>query len=177
MFACERARKLLSQLPDAKITVENLVDSGDANFSIRREDFATITSDLIERFIKVIKSAIENSTLNDKSFNISSDPIAAVEILGGGVRMPSIQNAIINLFGNGDSLPLGAKFDDASVALGAALIASRYLEGSSGRSFNQLILLLIIHYTCESRYECFISITNKFRRIYRTNSRTNISCS
>jgi molecular chaperone DnaK (HSP70) len=46
-----------------------------------------------------------------------------VEVLGGGVRMQIVQQAIVEVMGEGTIL--GAKFDDSSVALGAALLANQ----------------------------------------------------
>lgn len=121
LSACERARKLLSQLPEAKITVENLTDAGDVNFSVRRDDYVSTNAPLVERFKALLVSALESAGVQE---------VAAVEVVGGGTRMPVLQQAITAKFG--ESIPLGAKFDDASVALGAALLKLKANSAEDG---------------------------------------------
>jgi len=127
LLACERIRKLLSQLPDAQVTVENMSDAGDLNFSLRREDLSSINTVLLEQFKKLIITALTNANIslvdnnNDSNNNTNNKPL--VEVMGGGVRMQVVQNAINQVFG--ENTVLGAKFDDSSVALGAALIVSK----------------------------------------------------
>jgi heat shock protein 4 len=113
LTGCERIRKLLSQLNESQITVENLTDSGDVSFTLKREEFATLSAELIERFKALIDSVLTTA-------GVEKSTVVAVEVLGGGVRMPIVQQVITGYFG--DSIPLGAKFDDASIALGAALL-------------------------------------------------------
>lgn len=119
LSACERARKLLSQLPDAKITVENLTDAGDVHFNIRRDDFLSTNAPLIERFKALLTTALTQT---------GAPTVTAVEIVGGGMRMPVLQQVITSQFGEG--IQLGAKFDDASVALGAALLRLKSLSST-----------------------------------------------
>jgi len=59
----------------------------------------------------------------------SPSTVTAVEVVGGGTRMPVLQQAIVAQFGEG--VQLGAKFDDASVALGAALLRLKSLSNST----------------------------------------------
>jgi molecular chaperone DnaK (HSP70) len=116
LSGCERIRKLLSQLADAKITVENLTDAGDVNFALKRDEMQTICEELLTRFRSLVQAALEKS-------GTSADQIHAIEIVGGGVRMPSVQNILASFFGS--EIALGAKLDDGSVALGAALLSNR----------------------------------------------------
>lgn len=111
----ERLRKLLSQLPEAQVTVENLSDSGDVSFSMRRDEMATVCQELLERLRALIADTI------GRAFGSSLVDLYAVEVLGGGARMQVVQAIISELVGPGVSL--GAKLDDASVALGAALLS------------------------------------------------------
>lgn len=112
MRACERLRKLLSQLPTSSITVENISDSGDANVNMTREDMARICSEPLNKFSELLNSAIEGF----------KDDISAIEIVGGGVRMAMVQELILSVVGK--DLPLGAKLDDGSIAVGAAILAN-----------------------------------------------------
>lgn len=86
---------------------------------MRRDEFASLCSELLERFKALIRSALASAGITAEDMNT----IGAIELVGGGVRMPSVQAAIMEILG--DSLPLGAKFDDASVALGAALVSTK----------------------------------------------------
>jgi len=117
---CERIRKLLSQLPESSITVENMTDNGDVNFTMRRDDFGTVCKDILGKFKELIISTISNAGFSLPLSN--NNEIAAVEILGGGVRMQIVQAVIFDIVGK--DTHLGAKFDDGSIALGAALLAT-----------------------------------------------------
>lgn len=117
---CERIRKLLSQLPESSITVENMTDNGDVNFTMRRDDFANVCKDILGKFKDLITSTLSNAGV---SLPLNNDnEIGAVEILGGGVRMQIVQAVIFDIVGK--DTHLGAKFDDGSIALGGALLAT-----------------------------------------------------
>ena len=101
---CERLRKLLSQLPEAQITVENLTDSGDVNFSLRREELSQICAKPLQDFKTLIQSAIsvaQSAFATNPLLTVdgADDGISAVEVLGGGVRMQVVQNAIFEVLG------------------------------------------------------------------------------
>ena len=103
MSGCERLRKLLSQLTEAQITVENLTDSGDINFSLRREELSHICAKPLQDFKLLIQNAVSavhsacaaNPLLSPDGGN----EISAIEVLGGGVRMQVVQNAIFEVLG------------------------------------------------------------------------------
>ena len=61
ILGCERIRKLLSQLPESSITVENMSDNGDVNFSLKRDDLSVMCADLLEGFKAVIRSALTSA--------------------------------------------------------------------------------------------------------------------
>ena len=58
ILGCERIRKLLSQLPESSITVENMSDNGDVNFSLKRDELSVMCAELLEGFKAVIRSAL-----------------------------------------------------------------------------------------------------------------------
>ncbi len=137
---CERVRKLLSQLPEASITVENLTDNGDVNFKLTRDELLTLGSDLLSSF----RNMLVNNLLSGMSASDIAN-IGGVEILGGGSRMTVVQTVICEIFRDNKNInnvtgpgttatstinahkALGAKLDDGSIALGAALIANNQL--------------------------------------------------
>lgn len=114
--ACERIRKLLSQLPESKVVVENLTDNGDVSFSLTRSEMISSCSNELQKFKELLLQAIAQS-------GVDISEIDNVEILGGGVRMPIIQAAILEVFSS--CKVLGGKFDDSTVALGASLLAMK----------------------------------------------------
>jgi len=115
MSGIERLRKLLSQLPEGSVTVENMTDAGDVNLSLKRDELSTLCQATIDKFRALITDTLAKA-------NLAAADIYAVEVLGGGIRMQVVQNVIAQVFGS--SMPLGAKFDDASVGLGAALFVN-----------------------------------------------------
>jgi len=114
LSSCERLRKLLSQLPEAQVTVENLTDSGDVSFSLRRDELSSLCAELLQRFRSLLLDTLVKAGLE-------ASMISNVEVLGGGLRMQVVQAVITSVFGEG--IPLGAKLDDVSIALGGALLA------------------------------------------------------
>ena len=67
-------------------------------------------------------------TLNEA--NIEASDVDVIELLGGGSRMQIVQQVVItDIFGS--DVDVGAKLDDSSLALGAALI----VEAAWGNSF------------------------------------------
>lgn len=96
----------------ASVTIEHLSEEvGDLSFALRRDELAGLCSPLISRIRALVEGALAEA---------GSGPLSAVEVLGGGVRMHLVQEALKEFSGN---LPLGAKLDDGSVGVGAALVA------------------------------------------------------
>jgi hypothetical protein len=60
ILGCERIRKLLSQLPESSITVENMCDNGDVNFSLKRDELSYMCSELLSRFKNLISKALKD---------------------------------------------------------------------------------------------------------------------
>ena len=119
LAGCERIRKLLSQLGEAQITVENLTDGGDVNFNLTREEMASICAEPLREFKSLVQDALDNVT-DGEGNPVSLD---TVEILGGGMRMQVAQNALLEVIGG--ALHMGAKFDDGSAALGGAIVTKK----------------------------------------------------
>ena len=70
ILGCERIRKLLSQLPEASITVENMSDSGDVNFSLKRNDLTSMCANLLEAFKVLIKKALTSAGIQPGNITI-----------------------------------------------------------------------------------------------------------
>ena len=74
-------------------------------------DLSKLCADLLARFKALVTKALSAAG--------GAQGIAAVEVLGGGVRMQVVQAVVQQVVG--EHLPLGAKLDDASCALGVLL--------------------------------------------------------
>lgn len=120
LSGCERLRKLLSQLAEGIVTVENLTDNGDVTFTMKREEFMEISSDLLQRLRSLIRKAWDEAIVSLKSSAMSAETkadtngeatdeipssvdvdseVKYVEIFGGGLRMPIVQNLLYDVFG------------------------------------------------------------------------------
>ncbi len=100
MAGCERIRKLLSQLTEAQITVENLTDAGDVNFSLRRDELSAICLEPLSEFRSLIIETLKDAETKHANLNLPEDfHVFAIEILGGGVRMQVTQQVIIDVLG------------------------------------------------------------------------------
>ena len=127
LLGCERLRKLLSQLNDASIMIENVLEDGDKNFKMNRKELGEMCVPLLSKLNKMMQSTLDNA-------NIKATDVDVIELLGGGSRMQIVQQVVItDIFGN--NIDVGAKLDDSSLALGAALIGeASSSSGSSGGS-------------------------------------------
>ena len=118
---CERIRKLLSGIPEANIQVESVSDMGDMAFSLSRDEMSRLAA----KPLADIRALLEKVLV---SAGITAADVSAVEITGGGVRMQVVQSIILDAFsgsiGSGTNA-LGAKLDDGSIALGAALVCNK----------------------------------------------------
>eukprot|EP01039_Chlorochromonas_danica_P006163 gene6163-6791_t len=125
LLACERVRKLLSQLPEGIVTVENICENADINLRITREEFASCCQSLNTLFQEMINDCKKGEESVGLDYVIDS-----VEVSGGGCRMPHIQNLLLNLLANNNqgtgNAILGAKLDDSSNALGGVLCVKNY---------------------------------------------------
>lgn len=94
MSGCERIRKLLSQLTEAQITVENLTDGGDISFSLKRDELTSICAEPLRALEGLVRAAVAEAGLDDPNAGG-----VFVEILGGGMRMQVAQNVLLGVFG------------------------------------------------------------------------------
>lgn len=94
------------------------------NFSMTRDDLLKCAGDSIAKFKALIQSALSKAGVNNPS------SINAIEIVGGGMRITVLQQVIQQIFGS--NIPLGAKLDDTSLAVGAALIISSKINKEIG---------------------------------------------
>ncbi|GMF17560.1 unnamed protein product [Phytophthora fragariaefolia] len=128
--ACEKLKKLLSTIGEASVTVENLAPEKDINISVSRSVFEELCAAECARVTEMLQKALETA-----SESVPSADIASVEIVGGGTRIPFVQEAIIAAFPAEQQRTtdlIGRMLDSTTaVALGAAYSSEVVAEATT----------------------------------------------
>ncbi len=107
-----KVKHVLSANTDFPIFIDALHDDVNYQSHLSRTKFEEICHDLLERTVVPITNAL-------KAANMTLDDIHGVELIGGGMRVPKIQDSIKEALGG--KLDLGMHINsDESMALGAA---------------------------------------------------------
>lgn len=107
-----KVKHILSANKEMPVFMDALYDDTNYVTSITRAKFEEISHDLLERSTKPIEQAL-------KAANMTLQDIDMVELIGGGMRVPKVKEAIQNFLG--ENLELGLHINsDESMALGAA---------------------------------------------------------
>jgi len=107
-----KAKHVLSANTGFPLYIDSLYDDTTYSSHITREKFEEISKDLIDRSTQPIEMAL-------KQANMTLDEIDAIELIGGGMRIPKVQDQLQNYLG--EKLDLGLHINsDESMALGAA---------------------------------------------------------
>merc|ERR1712038_1148454 len=107
-----KVKHVLSANNDFPIFIDALYDDTNYKSHLSRAKFEEICHDLLERSTVPIQNAL-------KAANMTLDDIQGVELIGGGMRVPKIQEKIQTALGG--KLDLGMHTNsDESMALGAA---------------------------------------------------------
>lgn len=111
----KKLKHLLSQLPEAEVTVEN-VGENDTDLKLKgsRQTLAELCEADTSALTDLIHQVLEEANVAGKLF--------AVEVIGGGCRIPLVKDAILSSVGNKEIAALSYSLDDTSAALGAALV-------------------------------------------------------
>ncbi|HEY3432438.1 MAG TPA: Fe-S protein assembly chaperone HscA [Rhodocyclaceae bacterium] len=135
------ARVLLTKAREAKETLTNrsaapitvrLGSSEYVDLTLTTEIFAEITRTLVQKTLSPVKKALRDAGL-------SIDEVKGVVMVGGSTRMPQIQRAVADYFGQE---PLNNLDPDKVVALGAATQAN-LLAGNRAAGDDWLLLDVI----------------------------------
>lgn len=110
--SCRTLRELLSTLPEARTTCENLCGDSDIPLTLSRDTLASVCESELMAFKARMHAAIAKA-------GEARIELSGVELMGGGTRSPLVQAIVSEL-----RLPVGFKLDDAAVAYGATLVAS-----------------------------------------------------
>jgi molecular chaperone HscA len=107
------------------------LEAGELSVAVTREQFTTLTRGLVERTIGGVRKVLRDAK-TDKS------EVKGVVMVGGSTRMPMVQTAVGEFFGQ---TPLTNLNPDEVVAIGAAIQANA-LAGNAGAG--ELLLLDVI---------------------------------
>ncbi|KAG2432896.1 hypothetical protein HXX76_008627 [Chlamydomonas incerta] len=128
-----RTKEMLSANSAAPCTVEELYDGKDFQSSITREDFEVLAADFFTRAAAPLQRVIERNGLKPED-------IDAVELIGGGSRVPRLHAALSEALG-GRGLDRHLDADEA-VALGAGLFAANLSTSFRLRKFGMVDLTM-----------------------------------
>ena len=124
--ACKKTKEVLSANTDAGISVTSIYDDVDFVSHITREKFEELAGDLFARAAEPLQRLV---TAN----NITLDDISAIELLGGGTRVPRMQSYLSEILGGRD-LDRHLDSDEATV-MGAGLFAANLSTAFRMRQF------------------------------------------
>ena len=110
-------KEVLSANKEAFITVIGVEGGDDLQTKITRDEFEEINKDLINKVYNTIDELL-------KKTNMTINNISQIELIGGSIRIPAIQEEIKNKLGNySDILGIHMNGDD-SMAFGAAFMCA-----------------------------------------------------
>lgn len=106
-----RIKQILSANTETTASIENLHEGLDFKLKVTRAELEDICKDLIARVNYPIETALQAA-------NMTVDDIKSVVLVGGGVRVPSVQGQLVGLVG-AQKIAKNVNADEAAV-LGAA---------------------------------------------------------
>lgn len=129
-----KAREVKERLTlDESVPIRMTLESGDeVDLVIERRVFVDITVNLVSKTLKPVKKALRDA-------NLSPEDVKGVVMVGGATRMPHVQQAVGELFGQ---TPLTNLDPDTVVAVGAAMQANVLAGNRAGE--DEWLLLDVI---------------------------------
>ncbi|ABM58123.1 Fe-S protein assembly chaperone HscA [Verminephrobacter eiseniae] len=129
-IAARACKQALSATDIAAFSAD--ISCANVHVDVRRADFEAITADLTARSMAAVRRALRDAQL-------TRDQVQGVVLVGGATRMPQVQRAVAQFFGQP---PLTNLNPDEVVALGAAIQAHQ-LAGNGGNAAELLLLDVI----------------------------------
>ncbi|OGQ89880.1 MAG: hypothetical protein A2289_24210 [Deltaproteobacteria bacterium RIFOXYA12_FULL_58_15] len=122
-FACEEAKRALSEADNAIIQVPYLTSAGsptpvNAFVPISRDLFESLTEDLVVRSLDIVQSVLDAAGLKTTDLD-------DIVVVGGQSRSPAIRRMLTSRFGK---QPSRNAHPDHAIALGAALVGAAALR-------------------------------------------------
>ena len=111
----KRTKEILSANAEAPFSVESIHEDTDFRSTITRETFEQLAGPSFARMAAPLKALLTSSGVNPSS-------IVAVELIGGGTRVPGVQAALVKALG-GRALDKHLDADE-TLAMGAGLVAA-----------------------------------------------------
>ena len=128
-MAARTAKETLSTADTVDIPVA--LEGAEAHLTLRRSEFEALTADLTARTVTAVRQAVRDARLG-------KEQVQGVVMVGGATRMPQVQRAVGEFFGQA---PLNNLNPDQVVALGAAIQANLLAGNDPG---GDLLLLDVI---------------------------------
>jgi hypoxia up-regulated 1 len=111
-----KIKEILSANKDVSMTILGVDSGANLDAKMTRDEFETISSDIFDRVYRPIETLLSRA-------NITVSQLNQVELLGGSVRIPKIQDVLKSKLGN----IIGTHMNgDDSMALGAAYICANF---------------------------------------------------
>jgi len=114
MKAANKAKEVLSANSETLVSVEGLLGDFDFQVTLTRETFEKLCADLFQKALEPLNQIFARTTL-------SKEEIHSIEIVGGGVRIPKLQQVMQEYFGRDLDRHING---DEGVVLGAAFYAA-----------------------------------------------------
>ena len=120
--ACEKLKKLLSTVDPAKLDLDSLIPDKDCRLTVARKEWDAMLQPSLEKLKELVARVLAES-------GVAADGIEGVEAVGGGARVPCVQDALLASTGK----PSLRHTLDSSAAcgLGAAGIARTLVHPSA----------------------------------------------
>jgi hypoxia up-regulated 1 len=110
-----KVKHVLSANQEIPVHMDSLHDDMSLSLQMTREQLEELCDDLMERAVAPVYSALSAA-------NLTLDNVTAIELIGGGMRVPKVQTGLSALLGDKE---LGMHINsDESMALGAAFFGA-----------------------------------------------------
>ncbi|KAG0235393.1 hypothetical protein BGW42_005372 [Actinomortierella wolfii] len=140
-----RVKQILSANTETMASVENVMDDIDFKMKVTRNDLETLSKDLIARVRGPLDAAL-------KEANMKPEDIQSIVLVGGGVRIPSVQASLAEVVGE-DKLAKNVNGDEAAVMgavfRGASL--SRQFKVKEVKLKDRTMFPIEVNYTGETK--------------------------